>query len=140
MSAKAIIYIVDDNSAVRDSLAVLMAAKGLETRSFASGREFLDAVAPVILGCLLIDFQLPDLDGLAVIEELKVRNIHLPAILITGHSDEYVRRRVRVAGVVALVVKPFVVTNVMDWVEVALAHSERGTVAGHRSDDSEVTG
>ena len=140
MTAESIIYVVEDNDAVRDSLVVLMSIKDWKARAFASGIEFLEAVRPAIPGCLLIDFQLRDLDGLAVIEELKARNIRLPVIMITGHADEYVRRRTRDAGVVGLVEKPFAFTNVMNRVEAALALSERQMAADHRPHGPEVTG
>ncbi len=140
MAVESIIYVVEDNDAVRDSLMVMMSIKGLKARDFASGAEFLEAVTPTIPGCLLIDFQLRDLDGLAVIEELKARNISLPVIMITGYADEYVRRRTRDAGVVGLVEKPFAFTNVMNRIEAALALSERRMAADERSHGPEVAG
>ncbi len=134
------IYVVEDNDAVRDSLLVLMRVKGLRVEAFASGIEFLEAVVPRVTGCLLIDFQLPDINGLVVVEQLQARKIRLPVIMITGHGDDLLRHRAMAADVVDFVLKPFAVSNIMDRVEAALALSERWTAEDERPGDSEVTG
>lgn len=136
LPAEPAIYIVEDDDAVRDSLQVLMGVKGLRVEAFASGIEFLEAVVPGVSGCLLIDFELPDIDGLVVLERLRARKIRLPAIMITGYSDDLLRRRAMAAGVVDFVLKPFAVAHVMDRVEAALlGTSERWTAEDDRPVD-----
>ena len=82
------VYIVDDDDAVRAGLRLLLSAEGLHTEDFASARAFLDACPKgcEYRGCVILDLQMPDMNGLEVQEQLIARGIDLPVIFLSGHG------------------------------------------------------
>src|SRR4051794_9044954 len=87
-----LVYVVDDDEAVRESLSALLEAKGYTVRSFALAREFLAAAPTLRPGCLIADIRMPEMDGLELQQELTARSSRFPAgqfplIVITGHGD-----------------------------------------------------
>ena len=115
-----IVFIVDDDEAVRDSLQTLLEAAGHRVRSFASGSEFLAAMPPSEEGCLIIDVRMPGIGGLDVQERLRVEGIALPVIVITGHGDVPLAVRAMKAGAVDFVEKPFAEEAILAAIERAL--------------------
>jgi two-component system response regulator FixJ len=102
-----IVYIVDDDPDFRQSLARLLEATGHTTASYASGELFL-AVAPRLSdGCVLLDVQMPRMDGLAVLEAFRKVDMRAPVIVMTGHGDVAMAVRSMRAGASDFVVKPF---------------------------------
>lgn len=83
----AVVYIIEDDSAVRSSLREVVEADGHTVEDFASADAFLDNYLPGTGGCLLVDAYLPGINGIALVEKLRGRGDHLPTILITGSSD-----------------------------------------------------
>jgi len=82
---KPIAYVIDDDAAVRASLKVLLEeVAGIEVLSFASAGEFLRDAAPNENGCLVIDVDMPDVDGMSLLDRLRRNGIMTPAILVTG--------------------------------------------------------
>lgn len=106
MDASKIIYIIDDDAAVRDSLGLLLGLQGYVTRVFASAGEFLDACTPDWTGCVLADLRMPGKSGLELQSELGVRGIALPLIIITAHGDVAAARTSLKAGAVDFLEKP----------------------------------
>lgn len=100
------IFIVDDDSAVRDSLALLLGLKGFNTRSFASAEDFLAACQPGWSGCLLLDIRMTGMDGLELQQALNSRQINLPIIFITGHGDVAAARAALKGGAADFLEKP----------------------------------
>ena len=119
----ATIHIVDDDPAVRDSLATLLARHGFATRSFASGRAFLDTASPAISGCVVIDLKMPGMSGLVLLHELRARKIDLPAVFVTGHGDVAAAVEAMKAGAVDFLEKPFSNGAIMDAIESALGRA-----------------
>jgi FixJ family two-component response regulator len=119
----ATIHIVDDDPAVRDSLATLLARHGFATRSFASGQAFLDTARPAISGCVVIDLKMPGMSGLVLLHELRARNIDLPAVFVTGHGDVAAAVEAMKAGAVDFLEKPFSNAAIMDAIENALGRA-----------------
>ena len=100
------VFVVDDDEAVRDSTAMLLAAGGFTVQTFATGAELLTACNGHGMGCALIDIHMPGMDGFAVVEALRARNAAVPVILITGLRDATIEGRARELGVVPVLEKP----------------------------------
>ena len=100
------VAIVDDDRAVLKALRRLLTASGFETLCFHSGQGFLDAVVDNGNGCVLLDIQMPGLDGFAVAKRLIGRSASMPIIFMSAHGDSENRRRAKEFGAVALLKKP----------------------------------
>jgi FixJ family two-component response regulator len=116
----ATVYIVEDDEAVRDALAVLLDSAGYPVTAFGSARAFLAGYQPGTQGCLLVDLDLPEMDGAQLVGILVARGIELPAVLMSARMRNL---RLRVApppGVVAILEKPFGDHELLQRVELAL--------------------
>lgn len=100
------IFIVDDDEAVRHSLALLVKYEGMESRGFGSAREFLDHCRPSNDDCLVVDVDLPGMDGVALLQHLRARGLTLRTIVITGKPSTFVRQQALEAGAAAFLEKP----------------------------------
>ena len=114
------IFIVDDDAAVRDSLRLLLECEGFEAREFASARQFLDARPNGHRDCLILDVHMPEMSGLELLEMLRRRGDMLPVIMITARPDAATRNRARAAGALAVVEKPHGPEEVVNLVRLAL--------------------
>lgn len=101
------IFVVDDDSAVRNSLKSLLEHNGWTARTFATGDSFVAAIEADWNGCALVDIRMPGLDGLEVLSEIAARKIHLPVVIITGHGDVPVAVEAMKRGAVDFIEKPF---------------------------------
>ena len=101
-----LIYVVDDDEAVRDSLQILLESHGKQVATYASVRDFLDSFDPARCGCLLLDMHLPVMGGMELLSLLRERGSTLPVIMITGGGDARVRSQVLKAGAFAFFEKP----------------------------------
>jgi two-component system response regulator FixJ len=106
MTASPLICVVDDDEAVRDSLAALFEAEGFEVASFASGRDFLDG-GLTRAGCVVSDVRMPDMNGHELLAVLSQRASAPPVIMITGHGDVPMAVRAMRLGAVDFLEKPF---------------------------------
>jgi two-component system, LuxR family, response regulator FixJ len=102
-----IVFVVDDDDAVRDSLSLLLETSGHRVRAFASAQNLLDALTPEARGCIIADVRMPGMDGLELQERLAARRIGLPVIIMTGHGDVPIAVRAMKAGAVDFIEKPF---------------------------------
>jgi two-component system response regulator FixJ len=112
--------VVDDDAAVRDSLGVLLEAHGLRVRDFGSGAEFLASDAHRTATCLVLDYHMPGMNGIELLEELRRLGLSYPTILITGLSDPMITRRALSAGVMTILEKPLPDDVLIDAVRIAL--------------------
>jgi two-component system response regulator FixJ len=101
-----VIYIVDDDDAVRDSLELLIMAEGVAVEGFSSGAGFLAAVDPTRRASVILDLHMPGSGGFDVVAALAAREIRMPVVLISGRVDAASRERAIAAGVHAVLEKP----------------------------------
>jgi two-component system, LuxR family, response regulator FixJ len=114
------IIIVDDDAAVRNSLKFSLEIEGYTAVAFADGGELLGSPELSSCGCLVIDQNLPGMRGLDLIAELRNRDILAPAIIITSHPSETLRRQAAVAGV-TIIEKPLLNSRLFDVIRLAMA-------------------
>jgi FixJ family two-component response regulator len=114
------ICIVDDDEWVSDSLKVLLETFGFDVQSYSSGCEFLADAQRFPAGCLVIDQQMPDMNGLDVIDCLQKGGIRVPTILISGRLDAKTRERATSLGVSNVVEKPFVARLLVELIRNAV--------------------
>ena len=85
--ADKLVFIVDDDEAVRDSLELLLDAAGHAVRAFETARDALEACRAHLPACIVTDVRMPEMDGLEFQEKLVAGGIHVPVIVMTGHAD-----------------------------------------------------
>jgi two-component system, LuxR family, response regulator FixJ len=102
-----VIFVVDDDEAVRDSLLLLLESNGHHVRAFAAARPALDMCAVDAPGCVITDVRMPEMDGLEFQEQLAKSHRDIPVIIITGHADIPLAVRAMKAGAVDFIEKPF---------------------------------
>ena len=106
-SAGQYIAILEDDDLLRKALARLIAAHSFPVQTFGAAGEFFDSMERQSPFCLILDFNLPDMTGLAVLGRLRGDSgLRIPTIVMTGHDDPQVRYHCEVAGVLAFLVKP----------------------------------
>jgi two-component system, LuxR family, response regulator FixJ len=105
-SAKPTVYVVDDDAGVLGSLKFLLETDGFEVRTFRNGASLLNEVRPTGVDCFVIDYKMPDMNGIDLAGRLRNRDITAPVILITGYPDENISSRAATAGVRHVVLKP----------------------------------
>jgi two-component system response regulator FixJ len=114
------IFIVDDDSAVRDSLRLLLECAGLEARDFPSPETFLDGWKSAGQDCLVLDLHMPGMSGLDLLEELRQRGDAVPVIVVTGQPCAASTARAQAAGALAVLAKPFKPLEMLGLVRQAL--------------------
>ncbi|TPW17383.1 MAG: response regulator [Halothiobacillaceae bacterium] len=120
MAGEQIVYIVDDDAAVRDSLSWLIRSIGLRVDTYASGQQFLNVLQPSTKGCVLLDVRMPGMSGLDLHEQLIAEKRVLPVIMITGHGDVPMAVRAVKAGAFDFIEKPFNDQVLLDRIQQAL--------------------
>jgi FixJ family two-component response regulator len=120
VSERAIVHVIDDDESVRRALDRMFRSVGLETRTYGTAREFIDAPRPDLPGCIVLDVRLPGTNGLALQTQLTELGIRLPVILITGHGDIPMTVRAMKAGAVDFLPKPFRDQDMLDAVSTAI--------------------
>jgi len=106
MATNVTVSVVDDDPGARTSMKWLLESYGLSVETYSSGPEFLDAYDPSRPGCLLLDLQMPKMDGLELQERLLARGVHSPVIFISGHGNVRNCVKAMIAGAVDFLEKP----------------------------------
>ena len=106
MKQEPVVFVVDDEPAVRDSLNALLGTYGFAVESFASGNELLERVENRSAGCVVADVRMPGISGIDLQRELARRGIPLPVVIITGHGDVPMAVESLKAGAVDFIEKP----------------------------------
>lgn len=136
-TSKQTVFVVDDDDAVRDSLAMLLRSVGLPVETFDSGIAFMDRFRPDLAGCLVLDIRMPKMSGLEVQQKLHELGATLPVIFITGHGDIPMAVQAIKEGAADFIQKPFRDQDLLDRIHVALeqdvrqrfADTQRATIA-----------
>jgi len=123
-----VVHIVDDDEAVRQSLAFLLSSAGLAVRLYDSAAAFLAGLASIQDGCLITDVRMPGMTGLELLRQLRAKAGSLPAIVITGHGDVPLAVEAMKAGAIDFIEKPFNEEAILNAVRRAL---DRGADAGN---------
>ena len=115
-----VVFVVDDDPAMRDSLRWLIESTGLNVETFGDAQTFLARIRPELPGCLVLDVRMPGMSGLDLQAELARRGIGLPTIVVTGHAEVPMAVRAVKAGAIDFIEKPFSDQLLLDRVRQAL--------------------
>jgi FixJ family two-component response regulator len=118
--ADAIVFVVDDDSSIREAIKSLVSLVGLRVETFGTAQEFLRNERPDLPGCVVLDVELPGLSGLDLQRELAAHGINLPIIFITGYGDIPMSVRAMKAGATEFLTKPFRDQDLLDAIQQAL--------------------
>jgi FixJ family two-component response regulator len=110
-----LVIVVEDDRAVRDSLTFSLVVEGFAVRAFSDAQQFLAESRLPNFDCLIVDQNMPGMNGLDLISELRARKVKTPAILITSHPNLSVRDRAAAAGI-PIIEKPFLNSALLDGV------------------------
>jgi two-component system, LuxR family, response regulator FixJ len=106
-SDKAIVHVIDDDEAMRQSLAFLLGTVGMEVQTYESAVAFLDVAPTVKAGCVITDVRMPGLSGVDLLRQLQERKLGIPVIVITGHGDVPLAVEAMKIGAIDFLEKPF---------------------------------
>ncbi len=115
------VFVVDDDQDVRDSLASLFRSVNLPTETYGSAREFLEKCEDARSGCLVVDVRMPGMSGLELLEQLNLKGIALPSIVVTGYGDIPMAIRAMRAGAIDMIEKPFRDQTLLERVQQAIS-------------------
>jgi len=118
--AQSIVFVIDDDAAMRKALDSLIRSVGLTVQLFGSAQEFLQAKRPDVPSCLILDVRLPGISGLDFQRKLAESKIFIPIVFITGHGDIPMSVRAMKAGAVEFLTKPWHEQDLLDAIHVAL--------------------
>jgi len=124
------VHIIDDDQAIRESLAFLLRTHQLEVRSFDSAKTFLDALPDASLGCVITDIRMPGMSGIDLLRRLKELKVSVPVIVITGHGDVSLAVEAMKIGAADFFEKPFNDDQLVASVRAALQQRQDQTKRG----------
>lgn len=124
-----IVYVIDDDAAVRSALEALLGSVGLPARAFESAEAFLNVADAQMRGCLLLDVRMPGMGGMELQAKLQERGVLLPVIFITGHGDVPMAVRALKAGAADFIEKPFNEQQLLDRIQLCLEEDQKATQA-----------
>ena len=119
-----VIHIIDDDEAIRDSLAFLLDTADMKVRTYDSAETFLAGIGDLQPGCVITDLRMPGLSGLDLVERLKDLNLAIPVIVITGHGDVPLAVEAMRAGVSDFIEKPFDDSAILGSLKLALSRNQ----------------
>ncbi len=131
-----VVHIVDDDKAVRESIAFLLQVEALTPRVYDSAEGLLADAPALAPGCIITDVRMPGLNGLELVERLNRLNVKLPIIMLTGHADVALAVAAMKLGVVEFLEKPFDDATLLAAVRAALARGDAAT--GQEAERAEI--
>jgi two-component system response regulator FixJ len=121
MATDSMVHIIDDDEAVRDSLAFLLAMSNVPAKTYDGPRAFLKAAEGLTEGCIVTDVRMPEMNGLELMRRVRAMGVQLPVIVMTGHGDVPLAVEAMKAGASDFLEKPFDDEALLSAVKVALA-------------------
>jgi two-component system, LuxR family, response regulator FixJ len=125
MTPEKLVHIIDDDDAVRRSVAFLLKYAGYRVKSYDGGVNFLKEAKHAERGCVLLDLRMPDMDGLEVQQQMKIMGIDMPIVILTGHGDVSVAVKALRAGAVNFIEKPYTKETLLSGIGEAHARLDR---------------
>jgi len=119
--AEAVVHIIDDDEAIRDSLSFLLESAGLIPLAYESAVAFLEQVDQLALGCIVTDVRMPEMSGLDLVRRLTELGVAFPVVVMTGHADVPLAVEAMKAGAVEFLEKPFEEETLLRAIRVALS-------------------
>ena len=123
--APPIVYVVDDDDAVLGSLRFLLETDGFAVRTFRNATALLNATSPSGPDCYVIDYKMPDINGIELASRLRQSDGDTPVILITGYPDKNISARATAAGVKDVILKPLLDENLVKRIRRAIQNRRR---------------
>lgn len=120
MTTQPKVHLVDDDASIRHALATLLEVSHIEVATYASGEDFLAAVDPEAIGCVLLDLKMGGMDGLQVQRALLERSVHMPVVIMTAYGDVATVREALKAGAHDFLEKPVDTSILLDVVKTLL--------------------
>jgi RNA polymerase sigma factor (sigma-70 family) len=121
MDSKQVVYVVDDDDGMRDSMSFLLKKADISCLAFSSGKQFLDQWDGTQPSCMVVDFQMPDMTGLALLNQARSRHGFIPFVLVTGHGTVAMAVEAMKMGAVTVIEKPFRHELFIDTVQTTMA-------------------
>lgn len=125
------IYVVDDDAGVLSSLRFLLESDGFTVRTFRNGAALLNAARSTGVDCFVIDYKMPDMNGIDLARRLRKRDMAAPIILITGYPDENIAARAAAAGVHDVLQKPLLDESLVMRIRGAIQGGQAAAGPGH---------
>jgi FixJ family two-component response regulator len=134
------VYVVDDDVSVREAVGGLIRSAGLSVKTFASAQDSLGSLREELPSCLVLDIQLPDINGFELQQELATKGVQIPIIFLTGHGDIPMSVRAIKAGALEFLTKPFDGEYLLEAVRNAIARDNQagqlpGSIYGQGRED-----
>ena len=124
MTTKGIIYVIDDDEAMRDSLNFLLDSAGFSATLFDNAQSFLDALPGLAFGCVVSDVRMPGIDGIELLKRLKAQRSRFPILIMTGHGDVPLAVEAMKLGAMDFLEKPFEDDRLVAMIESAIREGE----------------
>jgi two-component system response regulator FixJ len=138
MAADAIVHVIDDDEAVRQSLSFLLRTAGVTARTYDSASAFLNALPTIEAGCVITDVRMPGISGIELLRRLGEMQIKLPVIVITGHGDVPLAVEAMKNGAVDFLEKPFEDEHLIGSVRSALDRLQQNAIRDAKQADVEA--
>jgi two-component system, LuxR family, response regulator FixJ len=138
MAADAVVHVIDDDEAVRQSLEFLLRTAGMRARTYESASAFLDALPAIEAGCVITDVRMPGISGIELLKRLGEMHVQLPVIVITGHGDVPLAVEAMKNGAVDFLEKPYEDELLLGSVRAALDRAHQSAARDARRADVEA--
>ncbi|MBJ7409891.1 MAG: response regulator [Phenylobacterium sp.] len=114
------VHVIDDDEAVRDSLAIMLETRGFDVTTYATAQAFLSQAERGVGGCVITDIQMPEMNGLQLLRAFNARNMHIPVLVVTARASRTLAQEALAQGARAVIEKPFAPEILVEAVQAAL--------------------